>query len=136
MGDGKLRNQCGTTPELGCDRARGVLVEFTRVAAPVNGIRMYLAGLDVGSTTTSLLIASARLVRNCVTGRNELGDVMPVFRPDPVFTPFVGEDLDTARLELQLDRWLAEAHVEATSIATGGALVTGLAAQSANAAAV
>ena len=55
---------------------------------------LLLAGLDVGTTTTSLMAASARLVRNCVTGRNELGDVVPLFRPEPVFTPFRGELLD------------------------------------------
>jgi ethanolamine utilization protein EutA len=97
---------------------------------------LHLLGLDVGSTTTSVMVASARLVRNCVTGRTELGDVTPVFRPDPVFTPFRGETLDIALLESQLDRWLADARIEPTSIASGGALVTGLAARSANAAAV
>jgi ethanolamine utilization protein EutA len=97
---------------------------------------LYLVGFDVGSTTTSVMVAAARLVKNCVTGRNELGDVIPLFRPEPVFTPFQGDLLDLARLERQLDDWLAAARVDATSVAAGGALVTGLAARSANAAAV
>src|SRR5262245_55808683 len=97
---------------------------------------LHLVGLDVGTTTTSLLVAAARLVRNCVTGRNELGDVQPIFRPDPVFTPFRGEALDIDRLQAQLDGWLAAARIDPASIAAGGALVTGLAARSANAAAV
>jgi ethanolamine utilization protein EutA len=97
---------------------------------------LHLVGLDVGSTTTSLLVAAARLVRNCVTGRNELGDVEPLFRPDPVFTPFRGEALDIDRLQALLDGWLAAAKIETASVAAGGALVTGLAARSANAAAV
>jgi len=97
---------------------------------------MNLIGLDVGSTTTSLIIAVARLVRNCVTGRNELGDVQPLFRPDPVFTPFHGETLDIEELTKQLDRWLGAAHLDPTTVASGGALVTGLAGRSANAHAV
>ncbi|MGE5194913.1 MAG: ethanolamine ammonia-lyase reactivating factor EutA, partial [Deltaproteobacteria bacterium] len=97
---------------------------------------LYLVGFDVGSTTTSLMVAAARLVKNCVTGRTELGDVTPLFRPDPVFTPFDGETLDVDRLERQLDAWLAAARVDPPSVAAGGALVTGLAARSANAAAV
>jgi len=94
---------------------------------------LYLIGLDVGSTTTNLLVAAARLVRNCVTGRNELGDVAPLFRPEPVFTPFNGDVIDVAQLETQIDNWLAGARIDPASIAAGGALVTGLAARSANA---
>jgi ethanolamine utilization protein EutA len=97
---------------------------------------LHLVGLDVGSTTTSLLVAAARLVRNCVTGRIELGDVQPLFRPDPVFTPFRNETLDVDRLTELLDGWLAAATIDPASVAAGGALVTGLAARSANAAAV
>ena len=97
---------------------------------------LYLVGFDVGSTTTSVMVAAARLVKNCVTGRNELGDVTPLFRPDPVFTPFHNEVLDLARLEQQLDAWLAAARIDPARVAGGGALVTGLAARSANAAAV
>jgi ethanolamine utilization protein EutA len=97
---------------------------------------LHLVGLDVGTTTTSMLVAAARLVRNCVTGRNELGDVEPLFRPDPVFTPFRAEALDVDRLQAQLDGWLAAAKIDVASVAAGGALVTGLAARSANAVAV
>ncbi len=93
---------------------------------------LLLAGLDVGTTTTSLMAASARLVRNCVTGRNELGDVVPLFRPDPVFTPFRGELLDVETIETQLDRWFAAAGLEFGAVTGGGALVTGLAARSPN----
>jgi len=95
-----------------------------------------LFGLDVGSTTTSLLVARGRLVRNCVTGRNELGDVRPVFQPEPAFTPFQGNVVDLPALERQVDSWLAAGQIEPTSITSGGALVTGLAARSANAKAI
>lgn len=103
---------------------------------PPDALPSRLVGLDVGSTTTSILVASARLVRNCVTGRNELGEVKPVFRPDPVFTPFLGDALDIKKLERQLDDWLAGARLDPASVTTGGALVTGLAALASNAAAV
>jgi ethanolamine utilization protein EutA len=97
---------------------------------------LYLVGFDVGSTTTSVMVATARFIKNCVTGRSELGDVTPLLRPEPVFTPFNGDNLDVSQLERQLDAWLAAAGVHAASVAGGGALVTGLAARSANAAAV
>src|SRR5438270_9851741 len=97
---------------------------------------LLLAGLDVGTTTTSLMAASARLLRNCITGRNELGSVAPLFRPDPVFTPFRGEALDMDAIEAQLDQWFAAAGLEFGAVKGGGALVTGLAARSANAGAL
>ena len=93
---------------------------------------LLLAGLDVGTTTTSLMAASANFVRNCVTGRNELGDVVPLFRPESVFTPFHGDLLDVEAIERQLDRWFAAAGLEFGAVTGGGALVTGLAARSAN----
>lgn len=95
-----------------------------------------LFGLDVGSTTTSLLVASGRLVRNCVTGRNELGDVRPIHQPEPAFTPFLGDLVNIPALEAQIDAWLAGGQIDPTSITAGGALVTGLAARSANAQAI
>jgi ethanolamine utilization protein EutA len=93
---------------------------------------LLLAGLDVGTTTTSLMAASANFVRNCVTGRNELGNVVPFFRPESVFTPFRGELLDVDAVESQLEQWFAAAGLEFGAVTGGGALVTGLAARSAN----
>ncbi|MSR56618.1 MAG: reactivating factor for ethanolamine ammonia lyase [Planctomycetaceae bacterium] len=95
-----------------------------------------LVGLDVGSTTSSLLVASARLIRNCVTGRNELGEVAILFRPAPVFTPFNKDELAIEQLARQLDDWLAAAGLNPQTVTSGGALVTGLAARATNAAAV
>src|SRR5579863_2920415 len=94
---------------------------------------LLLAGLDVGTTTTSLMVARASLVRNCVTGRNELGNVVPVFRAEPVFTRYRGGRLDIESVAGQLDRWFAAAGLEFSDITGGGALITGLAAQSSNA---
>ena len=93
---------------------------------------LLLAGLDVGTTTTSLMAAAAHLVRNCVTGRNELGSVTPLFRPEPVFTPFHGRTLDIDAIGTQLDQWFVAAGLESHAVTGGGALVTGLAARSSN----
>jgi ethanolamine utilization protein EutA len=82
------------------------------------------------------MAASADWVRNCVTGRNELGNVETIFRPQPVFTPYRGETLDVDVLERQLDEWLTVAKLDPASVTAGGAIVTGLAARSANARAV
>jgi ethanolamine utilization protein EutA len=95
-----------------------------------------LFGLDVGSTTTSLLVASGRFVRNCVTGRNELGEVSPIWQPEPAFTPFRGDLVDIPALERQVDTWLADGQIDPISITSGGALITGLAARTANSQAI
>jgi ethanolamine utilization protein EutA len=97
---------------------------------------MLLIGLDFGSTTSSAVVASAEVVRNCVTGRMEWGRLSRVWRSEPVFTPFAGDVLDEARLAVLLDGWLADSGVDPAEIASGGAIVTGLAAQAANAAAI
>ncbi|MEX0713077.1 MAG: ethanolamine ammonia-lyase reactivating factor EutA [Pirellulales bacterium] len=94
---------------------------------------VWLVGLDFGSTTTSALMARGRVLRNCVTGRMELGEVATYYRSPVVFTPLDGERLDEERLGRYLDEWMAAAAIERERIASGGAVVTGLAAQRANA---
>ena len=94
-----------------------------------------LVGLDCGSTTTSAVIAKAQLVRGAL-GRVEITNLEPVFRSETVFTPFDDNRIDAARLEQYLDDWLKSASLSSEEIFGGGALITGLAAQSANAAAV
>lgn len=98
--------------------------------------RVWLVGVDCGSTTTSLLVATARVLRNCVTGRMELAESVCEFRPDPVFTPFAAGAIDEGQLAARLDGWLAECHLSSDQIASVGVLVTGLAAESRNAACV
>src|SRR5687767_2321074 len=93
-----------------------------------------LIGLDFGTTTSSAVIASARLLRNSMTGRIELKDVTPTFRSELVFTPIDGTRLDEAKLDTYLDTWLS--HCERAEIFGGGALLTGLTAQKNNAEAV
>ncbi len=97
-----------------------------------------LVGLDCGSTTTSLVVARARLTQGAL-GRVEIADVEDVYRSPIVFTPFsagAGNRIDDQRLAAYLDEWLAAAGTRGDEIFGGGALVTGLAAESANARAI
>src|SRR5262245_32875526 len=94
--------------------------------------RVTLVGLDFGTTTSSAVIASANLERNSVTGRMELRSVEPRYQPEPVFTPFAGDQLDEARLADYLEQWLNE--IRPAQVFGGGAMITGLAAQAPNAA--
>jgi ethanolamine utilization protein EutA len=93
-----------------------------------------LVGLDFGTTTSSAVIASAKLTRNAVTGRTELRQLREGFRSELVFTPLHDERLDEAALERLLDDWLAAGNVRPEEVFGGGALLTGLTAQKDNAA--
>lgn len=92
-----------------------------------------LLGLDVGSTTTSALTATARLARDPVAGRLALHDRTVRHRLGPVLTPLRGDDLDLEAIVALIDGWLAEAGLDPAGVFAGGALVTGLAARRANA---
>ncbi len=94
-----------------------------------------LVGLDCGSTTTSAVVAAARLSQGALA-RTEITAIEPVFRSPVIFTPFDGDQIDAARLERHLDEWLATAQVKPEEIFGGGALITGLAAQRTNALAI
>jgi ethanolamine utilization protein EutA len=97
------------------------------------GSEVTLVGLDVGSTTTSAVVAAARIVKSHTTGKMRLGDVRELFRSPMNFTPLQGERIDLERLEALVRGWLAPLRGEAPF--GGGALLTGLAAQRENAAA-
>ncbi|HYT93149.1 MAG TPA: ethanolamine ammonia-lyase reactivating factor EutA [Gemmataceae bacterium] len=95
-----------------------------------------LVGLDFGTTTSSAVIADARLVRNSVTGRTELSDIGEVYRSEMVFTPLHDDRLDEQAIDAYLERWLTAGGVQPAEIFGGGALLTGLTAQKDNAAAL
>lgn len=95
-----------------------------------------LVGLDFGTTTSSAVIASAQLTRNIVTGRSELTGIRETYRSEMVFTPFRDGQLDESALSRHVDDWLAAGNVDPQDVFGGGALLTGLAAQQKNAAAV
>jgi ethanolamine utilization protein EutA len=98
--------------------------------------KVKLVGLDFGTTTSSAVIASARLVRNAVTGQTELDEVRECYRSEMVFTPLHGDAIDEQRIAAYLDAWLAAGDVRPDEVFGGGALLTGLTAQRDNAAAL
>lgn len=94
-----------------------------------------LVGIDCGSTTTSAVVARARLAQSA-GGQCEMSAFSESFRSPVVFTPFVGEMLDERRMAKLLDGWFREAQLTPADIFGGGALITGLAARRSNANAI
>jgi ethanolamine utilization protein EutA len=95
--------------------------------------RVTMIGLDFGSTTSSAMVATAGVGLSCTTGRMEFGVPRVVYRSEPVFTPFNQEQIDSARLDGHIDRWIAESGVSCEDLFAGGVIITGLAAKRANA---
>ena len=98
--------------------------------------RVTMIGLDFGSTTSSAMAATAAVGLSCATGRMEFGLPRVIYRSDPVFTPFNGQEIDTGRLDRLIEQWLTESGVQIEDLFAGGVIITGLAAKRANAAAV
>lgn len=95
-----------------------------------------LLGLDFGSTTSSALAASAKVLRNSATGRMELCQPTILFRSERAFTPVAGNEIDEQALSRLLDQWLREAALDSKSLGAGGVIITGLAAQKNNVATI
>ena len=102
--------------------------------------RVILLGLDFGSTTSSALIASAKVARSAATGHMQLDDVQVLYKSEPVFTPFtkksIGQSIDIEKVAKLIAHWLAESGVSIKDIFSGGSIITGLAAQTDNAVAL
>ena len=98
--------------------------------------RVILLGLDFGSTTSSALFASAKVARSIATGHMQLDDVQVIYKSEPVFTPFINQNIDTEKVAKLIANWLDESGVKVTDIFSGGSMITGLAAQAGNAAAL
>ncbi len=93
-----------------------------------------LVGLDCGTTTSNIVVASAELLCGVVGGRTELSNFHERFRSAMVLTPLMEDDrLDLAQFESLLDEWFSAAAIDATKIFGGGVLLTGLAAEKRNA---
>ena len=92
-----------------------------------------LIGLDFGTTTSSAVIAKAKLLHNRVSGRVELSQISECFRSAVAFTPMENDRLDLTRAAGLLDDWLAAGIAQGDSLFGGGALLTGLTAQKQNA---
>lgn len=95
---------------------------------------VHLIGLDFGSTTSSALVARARVGHHSVTGRMELESPEIVYRPEPVFTPFHDDGIDAKAVDALLDRWFASSGLAPEDFFAGGTIITGLAALRDNAA--
>jgi ethanolamine utilization protein EutA len=96
-----------------------------------------LIGLDFGTTTSSAVVASARLMRSAATGRVEICQINESYRSEMVFTPLDEHDrIDESKVEEYLDSWLTAGEVRAEDVFGGGALLTGLTAQKENASAL
>jgi len=95
--------------------------------------KVLLLGLDFGSTTSSALVAEARIVTNTVSGQMEFGQIRIVFRSEAVFTPFRDQLIDIGRIEALVEGWLAQSGRRAEDFFSGGVIITGLAARLGNA---
>ncbi len=98
--------------------------------------RVILLGLDFGSTTSSALLASAKIARSSATGHMQLDDVKVLYKSEPVFTPFANQNIDIEKVAKLIANWFAESGVKVAEIFSGGSMITGLAAQAHNAAAL
>jgi len=95
-----------------------------------------MIGLDFGSTTSNAMVATANVGLSFTTGKMEFGVPKVVYRSEPVFTPFVDEKIDIARMDAHIDRWVNDSGVSHETIFAGGVIITGLAAKRVNAAAL
>jgi len=92
-----------------------------------------MVGLDFGSTTSSAIVARARVARSSATGRMTFGAPEILYRSEPVFTPFNGDRIDESVLQKHLDTWLVESGITPEQLFAGGAIITGLATEAENA---
>ncbi|MBY0371667.1 ethanolamine ammonia-lyase reactivating factor EutA [bacterium] len=92
-----------------------------------------LLGLDFGTTTSHCVIAQTQLEKNWVLGRREFSGSQVRYQSAPVFTPRKGNRLDLLALEQLVQKWRQESGLDWKHLVGGGALLTGLAAQSENA---
>ena len=98
--------------------------------------RVYLLGLDFGSTTSSALVASANVSCSSATWRMAFTEPYIVFRSEPVFTPFINQSIDTDKIRSLIQQWLLQSGLRPSQIFSGGSIITGLAARSDNASAL
>jgi len=95
-----------------------------------------MIGLDFGSTTSSAMVALARVGQNSVTGRMQLENPRVVYRCEPVFTPFDKTKIDLDSLDDYLNSWLEKSGIGCKKFFAGGSIVTGIAAKQSNANAI
>jgi len=101
-----------------------------------SGSKVLLCGMDFGSTTSSFMLAQARIGQNFIAGQRAFEEPKILHRSEPIFTPFSGDRIDEAKIAAVIDDWLQVSGLRPPDIFAGGAIVTGLAAQRANASAL
>jgi ethanolamine utilization protein EutA len=89
-----------------------------------------LIGVDIGSTTTSAVVAEAHVFETALGGGVALSDPREVFRSPLVLTPLRDGAVDEDGVTALVDGWLAEAGVDPAAVFGGGIVITGLAARS------
>ena len=97
-------------------------------------------GIDIGTTTTSMVLSLLR-IENVAKGFGvpsvRIVDKRVIFRSDVMFTPFSGEGaIDGERIEAFLSRQFGLCSVRPADIRTGAVIVTGQAAHAGNARAI
>jgi ethanolamine utilization protein EutA len=65
-----------------------------------------LLSMDFGTTTSSAVIAKAKLVHSAVTGRKELSEVVESFRSPVSFTPILQDRIEELQVKQLLDDWI------------------------------
>ena len=118
--------------KLECIRV-GVEEVGSRAEQIYNDDAVTMVGLDFGSTTSSAIVARARVARSSATGRMTFGSPEIQYRSEPVFTPFEEGKIDESVLQAYLDGWLQESGIRPEQLFSGGAIITGLATEAENA---
>jgi ethanolamine utilization protein EutA len=107
------------------------MISSLKIAKSSDDVAMI--GLDFGSTTSSAMVALAKVGQNSITGRMQFENSRVVYRCKPVFTPFDKAKIDIDSLDNYLNKWLKECGFGCENFFSGGAIVTGIAAKKSNA---
>ncbi len=94
--------------------------------------RTLLLGLDFGSTTCSALIVTASITSDGISGTAKFSAPHIIYRATPVFTPFVGNNIDANKVAALIQKWLVESKINTAELFSASVIITGLAAQQAN----
>jgi len=92
-----------------------------------------MIGLDFGTTTSSAMIARARIGLSCITGRMGFSNPEVLYRSEPVFTPYSDGQIRESDIRQLLSGWLKESDFQPEQLFSGGVMITGLAARNNNA---
>ncbi|CAM3598499.1 ethanolamine ammonia-lyase reactivating factor EutA [Parendozoicomonas haliclonae] len=92
-----------------------------------------MIGLDFGTTTSSAMVAKAKIGLNCTTGRMGFSNPDILYRAEPVFTPYSNGRIQEQAIDKLLGNWLDECGFRPEQLFSGGVMITGMAARNDNA---